>query len=167
MSGSPRAGAESSPSSPERRVEVAVDGIRVPRWTRRFSGFCARVLAAAGFQRWDVSVLLCGDERMAALNERYRGKKGPTDVLSFLREEPGDASGVVAGDLALSLEMLRRNAAAFECTEEEELKRLAVHGILHLAGMDHGRGRGGRMLALQERLLKQLEAERIVGGQKL
>jgi probable rRNA maturation factor len=111
---------------------------------------------------------------MAGLNERYRGKKGPTDVLSFLRDEPDErARGVpaesrlVAGDLALSLEMLRRNAAAFECTEEEELKRLAVHGILHLAGMDHGRGHGGRMLALQERLLKQLEAERIVGEQTL
>jgi probable rRNA maturation factor len=148
-------------------VEVAFEGISAPPWRRRFAGFCARVLAAAGYTTWDISILLCGDERMAALNERYRGKKGPTDVLSFLRDEPGGPPGVVAGDLALSLEMLRKNAAAFGCTEEEELKRLAVHGILHLAGMDHGRGRGRAMLALQEHLLKQLESDRIVEGQKL
>jgi probable rRNA maturation factor len=153
--------------SAARRVEVAVDGVPVPRWKARFARFCTRVLEAAGCVRWDVSVLLCGDERMAALNERYRGKTGPTDVLSFLRDEPVEQAGTVAGDLALSLDTLRRNAAAFGCTEEEELKRLAVHGILHLAGMDHGRGHGGRMLALQERLLLDLETERIVEGQKL
>ena len=150
-----------------RRVEVVVEGIRPPRWKGRLAAFCARAMTAAGFEAWDVSILLCGNERMAALNERYRGKKGPTDVLSFLRDETDPSRGLVAGDLALSLEMLRANAAAFACTEEEELKRLAVHGLLHLAGMDHGRGHGGRMLALQERLLRDLESERIVEGKTL
>lgn len=157
---------------PRRAVEIAMDGVPRPRWQARFAAFCSRILREAGCEEWDVSVLLCGDKRMAELNERYRGKKGPTDVLSFPREEAGGtASGAAAraveGDLAVSLDTLRRNAAAFGCTQEEELKRLAVHGILHLAGMDHGRGRAGSMMELQERLLARLENVRVSGGQTL
>ena len=43
-----------------------------------------------------------------------------------------------AGDIAISLDMLPVNAAYFNCSENEELKRLLVHGLLHLNGMDHG-----------------------------
>jgi len=42
------------------------------------------------------------------------------------------------------------------------LKRLTLHGILHLAGMDHGRGKGRAMLALQEKLMQQLKTECII-----
>ncbi len=148
-----------------RRVEISTEGLRRPAWLPRLVRFCGRALRDAGYARWDLSILLCRDERMAELNARYRGLKGPTDVLSFPREDPPSAEPVV-GDLAISMETLRRNAAAFGCTEEEELKRLTVHGLLHLAGMDHGRGRGGDMLALQERLLEGLRRERILGERK-
>ena len=57
---------------------------------------------------------------------------------------------------------MRRNAASFGVTENEELKRLLIHGILHVAGMDHGKGRSGPMLDLQEKLMAQLRAELIV-----
>jgi probable rRNA maturation factor len=60
------------------------------------------------------------------------------------------------------MDTLRRNARAFDVTEDEELKRLLVHGILHLAGMDHGSGKGREMLSLQERLLERLKEERII-----
>jgi len=154
---------------PRRVVETSLDGVRRPSWHARLSRFCATALREAGCREWDVSLLLCGDERMAALNARYRGRKGATDVLSFPRAEPpgGAAAAVpqssVEGDLAICMDTLRRNAAAYGCTVDEELKRVTVHGILHLAGMDHGRGRGGPMLALQERLLESLHAERIIG----
>ena len=58
---------------------------------------------------------------------------------------------------------LRSTFAEFDVPENEEMKRLLVHGLLHLAGMDHGRGRGGAMLALQEKLLDTLRSERIYG----
>ena len=69
----------------------------------------------------------------------------------------------MTGDIAISLPALGRNARKFGVSENEELKRLVVHGILHLAGMDHGRGKGGAMLSLQEDLLERLGAERIIG----
>jgi probable rRNA maturation factor len=106
-------------------------------------------------------MLLCDDRKITALNGRYRGRNRPTDVLSFPGDETG--TGVVAGDIAISLDTLRRNAAAFGVSEEEELKRLTLHGILHLAGMDHGRGKGRKMLALQEKLMEQLKTECIIG----
>jgi probable rRNA maturation factor len=157
-----------------RRIEVTVDGIPSPRWRARLARFCGSALQEAGHGQWDVAVLLCGDPRMADLNKRYRGKDGPTDVLSFPREDGGDppvgthrdaADRVVTGDLAISMDTLRRNAASFGCTDDEELKRLAVHGLLHLAGMDHGSGRGGPMLRLQEELLGRLATESIIGEQ--
>ncbi|MFI5369096.1 MAG: rRNA maturation RNase YbeY, partial [Spirochaetia bacterium] len=114
----------------------------------------------AGFSQWEISLLLCGDARITTLNGRYRGRNRPTDVLSFPRDE--DGSGTVAGDIAISLDTLRRNAAAFGVSEEEELKRLTLHGILHLAGMDHGRGKGRKMLALQQKLMGQLKTECII-----
>ncbi len=144
----------------KRSIEIAVEGVPAPQWRKRLSRFCATALAAAGFTQWEISLLLCGDERITALNGRYRGRNRPTDVLSFAGETAG--SGAVVGDIAISLDMLRRNATAFGVSEEEELKRLTVHGILHLAGMDHGRGTGRSMLVLQEKLMEQLKTERII-----
>jgi probable rRNA maturation factor len=143
-------------------VEIAVSGIALPRWRARLGRFCRVVVEAAGFEGSDISLLLCDDERIAELNARYRGKNRPTDVLSFPNGEPGTATRVT-GDIALSLPALRRNAREFGVRENEELKRLLVHGILHLAGMDHGRGKGARMLVLQEELLERLRDERIIG----
>jgi probable rRNA maturation factor len=138
----------------ERSVEMVVDGVPTPRWRGKASRFCAAFLAEAGFTGWEIAVMFCGDERIAELNGRYRGRDRPTDVLSFPRENETTA-GRVHGDIAVSLPALRRNAASFGVSEDEELKRLLAHGILHLAGMDHGRGRGGAMLTYQERLLER------------
>ena len=134
----------------------------MPRGSARLSRFCARALAAAGHSSWQVSVLVCGDERMTALNNRYRGRNTPTDVLSFPEEERRK-EGPVRGDIAISLPTLCRNAGAFEVSENEEMKRLLIHGLLHLAGMDHGRGKSGKMLALQEALLEKLRSQKIFG----
>jgi probable rRNA maturation factor len=84
-------------------------------------------------------------------------------VLSFPEEE-GRKGDPVAGDIAISLDALRRNAVQFDVPQNEEMKRLLVHGLLHLAGMNHGEGRGGKMLVLQEKLLGMLQSERIYGG---
>jgi probable rRNA maturation factor len=146
--------------APKRLIEVAVDGVPAPRWRKKLSRFCAAALTAAGFAQWEISLLLCDDQRITALNGRYRGIHRPTDVLSFPGEEA--VSGAVVGDIAISLDTLRRNAVAFGVSEEEELKRLTVHGILHLAGMDHGRGKGRKMLGLQEKLMERLKTERII-----
>jgi probable rRNA maturation factor len=139
-------------------LEIVASGVRTPAWRPRLAAFCAKVLASTGRQLGDVSILLCGDERIAELNRRYRGIDRPTDVLSFPRGE----KGALSGDIAISLETLARNAAAYGVSRDEELKRLAIHGLLHLAGMDHGRGKGSAMLRLQARIAEEMEGERII-----
>ncbi|HVP19821.1 MAG TPA: rRNA maturation RNase YbeY [Spirochaetia bacterium] len=152
----------------QRTVEIAVDGVPAPGWKRRLQRFCTRVLREAGADQWDLSLLLCDDPRMSDLNGRYRGKGGPTDVLSFPRERAirphgrSLAAAAVKGDVAISLDTMRRNAMDYGVSEDEELKRLVVHGILHCAGMDHGAGKGRGMLSLQRTLLSVLREERII-----
>ena len=98
-----------------------------------------------------------GTER--AVSPALRGNRRA--VISRGSGRKGDP---VAGDIAISLDALSRNAVQFGRPENEEMKRLLVHGLLHLAGMNHGEGRGGKMLAVQEKLLDTLQSERIYGG---
>jgi probable rRNA maturation factor len=92
----------------------------------------------------ELSVLLTDDEGIAPLNEEYRGKHGPTDVLSFgqgyfhqgRRTESGRLGGVI-GDLVISVETARRQAEERQHPLEHELRVLTVHGIVHLLGWDH------------------------------
>ena len=160
---------KSPAASCTRSVEVAVEGVPAPSWRGRLRPFCQRVMREVKASQWELSVLLCDDKRMKELNQRYRGKDSTNDVLSFpgkARRAPGAGAlegAEVSGDIAISVAMLQSNARRFGVTDEEELKRLLIHGILHCAGMDHGTGKGRGMLALQQRLLDTLKEVRIIG----
>ncbi len=144
------------------RVEIAVSGMKRPAWSAELTAFMSRVLSAVGIDGWEVSVLLCDARTIRGLNARYRGKNAPTDVLSF-RQADEDTPGntAAAGDVVICLEALAKNAETEGISQGEEIARLAVHGILHLIGMDHGRGRSGKMLALQEKLLRELDGNEL------
>lgn len=150
------------------RISIDVRDIPEPAWLDRLEAFAQRALAMAGAEDWDLSLALCGDGLIASLNAEYRGKEGPTDVLSFEQGEWFDDPELggrrfLAGDIVISLEALRRNAQEFSVPEDEELKRLVIHGILHLSGLDHeGTDPSEPMLAKQEDMLKSLAEERIL-----
>jgi probable rRNA maturation factor len=145
----------------------ADDGVPLPGWIPPLKNFVLKVLAKLGRDKWDLSVLLCGDEAMTALNSRYRGKAEATDVLSFSLNEGGAfpiGGRLVPGDIVISLDTLRENACRFNISEDEELRRLLIHGILHLDGMDHKtNGKTEPMLRLQEDILAELAGEHIMG----
>jgi probable rRNA maturation factor len=112
-----------------------------------------------------VAVRLVTDAEMARLNETYRNKKGPTDVLSFPSEErrkPGNlraqlkkVSGTLLGDIAISPAVAKRNAKSYGRRFSEELKVLILHGVLHLLGYDHETDRG-EMNRVEMRLRRRL-----------
>jgi probable rRNA maturation factor len=79
-----------------------------------------------------INLVLIRDEEMRKLNYRYRKKDKATDVLAFPMGEDG-----ILGDIAISTETARRNAKHFGVTYKEELKRLVIHGVLHVIGYDH------------------------------
>lgn len=150
------------------RISIDVRDLPEPAWLDRLEAFAQRALALAGADAWDLSLVICGDGLMASLNAEYRGKDGPTDVLSFEQGEWFDdqESGgrrFLAGDIVISLDALRRNAENFLVAEDEELKRLVIHGILHLSGLDHeSTDPSEPMLAKQEDILKSLAEECIL-----
>ena len=89
----------------------------------------------------ELSIAVVDLAEMTELNERYRGKIGPTDVLSFecddlcAVESPDDP--LTLGDVVVAPEVAEAQAAEYGHTVEEELNLLLVHGILHLLGYDH------------------------------
>jgi probable rRNA maturation factor len=83
----------------------------------------------------EVDVMIASDKTLRQLNRDFRGKDKATDVLSF--PAPPDFPGNRAGDLAISLETAARQADEFDHEIGEEICILIVHGLLHLAGMDH------------------------------
>ena len=126
----------------------------------RIESFCSRVLKKLGIEKKEISLLFCDDAFIRQLNRDYRGIDKPTDVLSFQQGDSSEycvpAGTILLGDVVISMETLFRNARDYNIAPEEEMKRLIVHGILHLSGMDHGhKDYTGDMLELQEKIIKE------------
>ncbi len=118
--------------------------------------FLVRAQRAVGLEG-AVEVLLTGDVAVRRLNREFRGKNKATDVLSFpAGEVPGLPEGERhAGDLAISVETAERQAAEHGHTLGVEIRVLLLHGLLHLAGMDHETD-GGEMAAREAELRRGL-----------
>ncbi len=105
----------------------------------------------------ELSVILVDDDTIAALNAHHMGEEGPTDVLAFPIDEPGESPpGVPAilGDVVIAPGIAERQAAQLGRPVTDELRLLTVHGILHLLGMDHADPADERqMSALTQELL--------------
>jgi probable rRNA maturation factor len=146
----------------QRRIALAVQPL---------SEFLQRAQRELGVPENGVTIRLISDTAMARLNREYRGKSGPTDVLSFpanaartRRSLPrhgkiraaGDAN--YWGDIALSPETARRNARRYSRSLALELRILVLHGLLHLAGFDHEADEG-QMERVERRLRRRLGLE--------
>jgi probable rRNA maturation factor len=97
-----------------------------------------------------VTIALVGDAAMRRLNKRFAGKDLATDVLSF---PSGGVPGML-GDIAIATGVARRQALEAGHREIDELRVLALHGLLHLLGYDH-HGDGGRMARVESRLRRK------------
>jgi probable rRNA maturation factor len=128
--------------------------------------FLRRVREALHLERRELTVALVSNADIARLNRRYRGRRGPTDVLSFPAREgrrkgrPSSNSfaspdSSYLGDVAIAPGVARRNARVRGRSLEEELRVLVLHGVLHLLGHDH-EADAGRMDRLERRLRRRL-----------
>lgn len=131
---------ESLPS--RNRFEAEARGVQVSGYTPRngvirgpsLARFIASVARAIGL-KGDVSLLIIGRSRMRTLNRQFRGKDQTTDVLSF--PAPPELESLTAGDLVISIDAAERQAALLGHSPQAEIRILALHGLLHLAGWDH------------------------------
>lgn len=151
--------------------------------TRALESFLLRVRNELGIQRGQVTVCLVSDAEIAGMNESFRKKRGPTDVLSFpagklrkperLKRRLGHFASVKTasspvssddsssdtdkslGDIAIAPAVAKRNAKTYGRTLPAELKILILHGVLHLLGYDHEADRG-EMNRTEKKLRRRL-----------
>ena len=131
-------------AGPGPSIEIVV---AVPGWRRVLPARLAEraVRAACEGASGQVTVLLADDRTLKALNTQHRGREKPTNVLSF----PGHPPAL--GDIALSLQTVRREARAEGRRPGAHAAHLVAHGTLHLLGHDH-------MEAGEARRMEQAEA---------
>ena len=145
---------------------VNAQDVSLPAWNKKMCEYAEKVLGEIKHDNWELSILLCTDKKIAELNAKYRNKNEPTDILTFNLGETIQENGkttYLPGDIIISLETLRENAVYFQTSQDEELRRLLIHGILHLDGMEHETNDDCEpMLVLQEEILKKLMNEHII-----
>ena len=117
----------------------------------------AETLKSEGFAgHAEISVTLCGDERIRELNAGYRGIDRVTDVLSFPLFEEEATDGVTPlGDIVIDLDRAALQAKEYGHSFERETAFLTVHSMLHLLGYDHEEGKAeeSEMFEKQEKIL--------------
>ena len=136
------------------KVLFRSEGVKLPPWTKAAGNFAKSVLKTLDLDNWELSVLFCDNSYIKELNARFRNKDEATDVISFPLGETGPGRSFLAGDIAISLDALGENTRFFKVSEDEELRRLLIHGILHLSGDDHATNKADEpMLVRQEKIL--------------
>lgn len=155
--------------------------VRVAR--EPLEAFLKRLMVELDLRSRDLTICLVGDEEIARLNEAFRGKKGPTDVLSFPADKRRRASKLMSkgkrayattkpesaaanwlgasqagagylGDIAIAPETAGRYAKRNGRTLKNELRVLILHGVLHLLGYDHETD-DGEMNRLEQKLRRR------------
>jgi probable rRNA maturation factor len=113
----------------------------------------AKALAAAAADQGvggTVSLLLGDDAALAALNKQFRGKEGPTNVLSF---PPAQGEEGFLGDIALAAETIVEEAEFQGKRFQDHAAHLVVHGFLHLLGYDHMDPADAQLMEARERAI--------------
>jgi len=148
--------------------------------TRAFANVLEKLLAEIGERGSSVSLTFVRDPEMRELNRAHRGKDAPTDVLSFplyrpeafdrcgptrpvgwrilrqAQDDSGDEDAAperMLGDIVVSIDSARRQAAEYNAPLAREVQRLLVHAVLHLAGHDHLEAGERAVMEAEERRL--------------
>ncbi len=111
------------------------------------------LLAAVDEPDATISLTLVNDAAIREINREHRGKDTPTDVLSFPLEPEPFAHERLLGDIVISIDTARRQAADYDAPLQNELYRLSIHGLLHILGHDHEEPAERAVMEAEERRL--------------
>jgi probable rRNA maturation factor len=136
------------------RIQVQSRQRRYKVYRESVALFCATLLRSLGHPDMAVSIVFVGARTMQALNSRYRKRNYATDVLSFSYGDMKIDRLPFLGEVVMSPEIAVRNATQWRVPPERELRKLLVHGILHLLGYDHETDMG-QMNHIQKKLLRR------------
>ena len=112
-------------------ISYNTDNVKMPALKRRATNAWIRAVAARyGKQVGDVAYIFCDDAKILEVNRQYLQHDYYTDIITFDYCE----GNTLHGDIFVSLDTVRSNAAEFGATFDNELHRILIHGILHLCG---------------------------------
>jgi probable rRNA maturation factor len=151
-------------------VEFRCATARGRSYARGLRADAARLMRAVGLDECELSLTLTTDRAIRKLNREFRGIDAPTDVLSFSQIEQADTAppdprsvknrpGLPVGDVVISIDTALRQAREYCVSPSARLRRLLVHGFLHLIGYDHERSPSDarRMFARERKLAAAID----------
>ncbi|MBL8250727.1 MAG: rRNA maturation RNase YbeY [Candidatus Competibacter sp.] len=137
-------------------VQIALDMPGLPseadlrRWAEA-------ALAGANYRKAaELTVRIVNEAESTALNESYRRKQGPTNVLSFPFEAPAEVESALLGDIVICAPVVLREAVQQGKALAAHWAHLVAHGVLHLLGYDHDEEQADAMEALEIQILAGL-----------
>ena len=149
------------------RIELFREGITLPykQVTRqRIIKIATAAAHLLELKNASITIIVTDDAYIRSINREYRGHDEPTDVISFSnRDNPFPEIGAdyeEIGDLYISIEKADRQAVEYRVSLDDEMKRLLVHGLLHLVGYDHERSDDDEeiMLKKEDELCRGIQA---------
>lgn len=111
-------------------IEQNVKSPSLPK--REVKNWIKKVIEGYGKSCGNVSIVFCDDEYILDINRQYLEHDYYTDIITFDYVE----DDLISGDLIISLDTVKSNALQFDEDYSRELKRVVIHGILHLIGLD-------------------------------
>lgn len=116
-----------------------------------------QIIENKGYKLGTLSYILCDDDYLLEINKQYLQHEFYTDIITFDYVE----NGVINGDIFISVDRVKENAASFGVSEREELMRVFAHGVLHLSGLKDATSEEASQMRKDENesleLLKELE----------
>ena len=137
-------------------ITYNAEGIKMPDIRRRqTTAWIRKVAARHGRKVGEIGYMFVDDERILEVNREYLGHDYYTDIITFDYDE----GEVINGDLVISVDTVRTNAAKYGKSYAEELHRVIIHGVLHLCGInDKGPGEREIMEAEEDKALALLRS---------
>ncbi|MDS4020772.1 MAG: rRNA maturation RNase YbeY [Candidatus Competibacter sp.] len=137
-------------------LQIALDMPGLPA-EPQFRRWAEAALAGAGCRRdAELTIRIVNEAESTALNDTYRHKQGPTNVLSFPFENPPGVESSLLGDVVICAPVVLREAVVQGKPPEAHWAHLVAHGVLHLLGYDHDEAQAEAMESLEIRILAGL-----------
>lgn len=132
----------------DNRIHFFLEGVSYPlRNKEKLYQWLDMVIISENESYHDINIILCTDEFLRQLNLTYLSHDHFTDVLTF---DFSESEQIASGDIYISLPRVQENAITFGVSVKDELHRVMVHGILHLAGYDDKRARDKKRMTEKE-----------------
>lgn len=112
-------------------INYFAEDISIPKIRRKLtSGWIKNTIDSEGKITGDISFIFCSDDYLLEVNRKFLQHDYFTDIITFDYVE----NNLISGDIFISVDRVKENAAKFSKTFENELYRILIHGILHLLG---------------------------------